>query len=321
MGSESKRALVTGATGFVGRHLVSLLLRESYEVTALCMPGDPLRTVIPTEVDCLEVDVTDQAGMADALTSARPDFLFHLAGLVGSNNLEQLLAINVLGTEHVLQAASQLPKPPRVIVPSSAAAVGLTDAPIDEQSPLYPLSAYGVSKAAQTLLAQSYARRGQAPVIIGRIFNITGPGEPPTMLCGAMAAQIVACEVAEQPPIISTGNLSPTRDFLDVRDVVRGLWLLVQHGQPGEAYNICSGEERCVEDVVRQLIAHSTLEISQQPDPARQRPADVPRCVGVPNPFLRSVGWQPVISLEDSLRDTLAWWRLAHQIGPTYPIE
>jgi GDP-4-dehydro-6-deoxy-D-mannose reductase len=321
MDGEWKRALVTGATGFIGRHLVALLMREAYQVTALCEPEDPLRAALPAEVDCLAADVNDPVGVANALNTAQPDLLFHLAGLVGSNNLEQLLAINVLGTEHVLRAAGQLPRPPRVVIPGSAAAVGLAGHAIDEQAPLRPLSEYGVSKAAQIMLGQCYAWRGQVPVIIGNIFNITGPGEPPSMLCGAMAAQIAACEAGEQQPLLRVGNLAPTRDFLDVRDVVKGLWLLALHGRPGEVHNVCSGQEWRVEEVVRQLVAYSPLTITLVPDPERQRPSDVPRCVGVPNPLLRDAGWQPAVSLAQSLHDTLAWWRKAYREGPTYPIK
>ena len=194
MDGKSIRTLVTGATGFIGRHLVALLSWKGYQVSALCMPDDPLRDVLPAEVECWEADLADAAGVGQAISAAQPQVLFHLAGLVRSNNLEQLLNVNVLGTENVLRAAGQLPHLPRVVIPGSAAAVGLANRPINEQTPMRPLSPYGVSKAAQILISQTCFRSRGLPVVIGQIFNLTGPGEPPTMLCGAIASQIVACE-------------------------------------------------------------------------------------------------------------------------------
>lgn len=320
-GTEQKRILVTGATGFVGRHLLAYLSTQACQVTVLCKPDDPLRCVLPPEARTGTADLADAPAVATFLEEVQPDLVFHLAGLVRGDNLQQLLAVNVLGTGHLLQAAANLPHPPRVVLPGSAAEVGQLDDPaVGADTPLRPLSAYGVSKAAQVLLGQTYARQGRVPVVVGRIFNITGPGEPATMLCGGMAAQIAACEAEELPPLLHVGNLSPTRDYLDVRDAAVALWLLGWHGRPGAVHNICSGQEQRVADVVQQLVACASQPVTLVPDPARQRPSDIPRCVGVPDPWLAAAGWKPTIPLRHSLADTLAWWRAAHHLGPTAPI-
>jgi len=151
--------------------------------------------------------------------------------------------------------------------------------------------------------------RGDVPVIVGRIFNILGPGEPASMLCGAMAAQVVECEAGVSPPVVRVGNLSPIRDYVDVRDAARALWRLALDGAPGAIYNICSGQARRVEEVVQQLVALSSKEIELLPDPERQRPADIPYCVGNPDRLHSATGWSAEFSLEDSLQATLAWWR------------
>jgi GDP-4-dehydro-6-deoxy-D-mannose reductase len=332
-----ERVLVTGATGFIGRHLVARLLWLGCGVTAVYKPDDPLRDVLPPGVSACACDLEDAAQVNALLAETQPALLFHLAGLVRGSDLRQLFVANVLLTDHILQAASRLPAPPRVIIPGSAAEVGLLDnAAVESGAALRPLSVYGVSKAAQTLLAQCYSRQGKAPVVVGRIFNVTGPGEPATMLCGGMAAQIVAVEAAQiaaveaaqtaaveaadQPPTLRVGNLSPTRDYLDVRDVVVALWLLGRHGRAGGVHNICSGEERRVEDVVRSLAACSTWPIALEVDPERQRPSDIPRCVGIPDATLAALGWRPTIPLAQSLAETLAWWRLAYRNGPTTPL-
>lgn len=304
-------ALVTGATGFVGRHLVALLLAQGVEVVAWGLPDDPLRGVLPAEVPFFGVDVRHTAVLPPLLQQTQPDLIFHLAGLVRGRDLEKLFSINVLGTQAVLDAATQLAHPPRIVIPGSAAEYGLLrDAqPVTENSPTQPLGAYGVSKVTQTLTGLGYAWRGELEVVVGRVFNITGPEEPEVMLCGAMAAQIAAIERGEQPPILSVGNLSPTRDYVDVRDMVQALWLLSQSGQTGEIYNIASGQATVVEDVVRQLASYSHLEIVLEPDPARQRPSDVPHMVGSSHKLTSMTGWQPSIPLSQSLQDTVNWWR------------
>lgn len=310
MATETPRVLITGATGFIGRHLVDRASAESAEVLALCLLDDPLRKTLPAAVATYSADLSDAASLTAVLQKTQPSLIFHLAGLARGDDLAQLLAVNVLGTEHLLAAAARLSQPPRVVIPGSAAEVGLLDGPVvTADAPLRPLSAYGVSKAAQSLLGQTYARQGRLPVVVARIFNVTGPGEPPTMLCGGMAAQIAACERDGLSPILRVGNVSPTRDYLDVRDAAWGLWLLAWHGRSGAIHHICSGQERRVEEVVLQLAACSTLPIRLEPDLARQRPSDIPRCVGEPDATLQAVGWQPTIPLAQSLADTLAWWR------------
>ena len=256
--------------------------------------------------------------LAQILAEVAPDVIYHLAGLPRGDDLAHLLSVNALGTESLLQAASQLSEPPRVVIPGSAAEYGLlaTDAPVDETTPLRPISAYGVSKAAQTLLGQSYALRGQVPVIIGRVFNIVGPGEPSSMVCGHVASQIAACEAGQAPPMLKIGSLSATRDFLDVRDAVRALSLagvprssgrgvqhLQRHRLPDGRRCPPTGRVVCVAYRAACLI------------PPIRRPADVPHCVGDFGRLRAATGFEPAIPLAQSLRDVLAWWRQVQDRG------
>lgn len=249
--------------------------------------------------------------MVATVRKAEPDVVFHLAGLARGDDLSRMLAINVLGTENVLNAGSRLPTPPQVVIPGSAAEYGRQDEgrPLDEQSSLRPISVYGLSKTAQVLLAQSLAQRNQVPVVIGRVFNAIGPGEPDTMMSGSIAAQIAACEAGERSPVIRVGNLTPKRDFVDVRDIARALWMISMHGRSGEVYNICSGQARQIDDVVRQMVSLSTMPIVLVSDPDRQRPSDVPCSVGDPSRLHRATGWKPAVPFMQSLSDTLDWWR------------
>lgn len=309
--------LVTGATGFVGQHLIALLLERGYPVVAHSIPGDPLAHTLPDAVRYVACDVTDAEAVRSLVAEAAPAAIFHLAGLVRGRDLQRLLAVNVMGTDAVLKAASQCQTQPTVVIPGSAAEYGVLagDVPVTEMAPLRPNSAYGVSKIAQTMTGLSYARRGDVPVVVGRIFNITGPAEPKVMLCGAVAGQIAAIEAGDVPPVLQIGNLSPYRDYVDIRDAVRALWLLWQKGQSGEVYNICSGEPRQVQSVVDALIAQARVPLTVQPDPARQRPSDIPFCAGNPSKLAEATGWTPERSLEATLRDTLDWWREHHRSG------
>ncbi len=304
-----RRALVTGGTGFLGRHLVTFLLSEGYQVAVASVPQQAETADLP--VASFLCDVRDRDSLALVIEQAAPQVVFHLAGLARGDDLAELMSVNVLGTRTLLDVARQQPEPPVVIIPGSAAEYGLPvdTQPINESAALRPISNYGVSKVAQSLLGQGYALRGDVPVIVGRVFNILGPGEPPSMLCGAMAAQVAACEAGFSPLVVRVGNLSPIRDYVDVRDAARALGLLALGGVPGAIYNICSGQARRVEEVVRQLVALSSKEIALLPDPERQRPADIPHCVGNPERLHSATGWSPQFSLEDSLQATLAWWR------------
>jgi GDP-4-dehydro-6-deoxy-D-mannose reductase len=304
---------VTGGSGFLGSHLVDLLLRQGYQVTVL----DRVPETGGSHSGAIRVlcDVLDSDAVEQGLLEARPEVIFHMAGLTRGDDLDFLLAVNRDGTRAVLDAAMSLQERPTVVIPGSAAEYGAPydDAhPISEAVPVKPLSNYGVSKAAQTLLGQSYAMRGDVPVIIGRIFNVTGPREPRAMLVSAVAAQIADSEIGLRPPVLQVGDLSPIRDYLDARDAAQALMDLAQHGTPGEIYNVSSGRPRLVEEIVRALMAQSKVPMTMEPDPLRQRPSEIPYSVGDPGKLRAATGWSPAIELEASLADTLAWWRSPH---------
>lgn len=322
MNTLGRTVIVTGATGFVGRHLIAFLLDRGEMPVALTIPGDTRLFTLPREVDWIACDIRDGACLQDACTRIKPQVIYHLAGIVRGTDLERYLSINVHGTDVLLRAAAQLPCPPRVIIPGSASEYGIlqTQHPANEQTPLRPISNYGVSKALQTLLGLSYALRGELPVIVGRVFNITGPAEPEGMLCGSIASQVAAIEFGEQSPILRVGNLSPFRDYVDVRDMVCALWLLSFLGLPGQVYNIASGRATQVETVVRTLVSLSEEHINIVRDQARQRPSDIPYCAGDYTLLHHRTGWEPERTLTESLRDTLEWWRATYRERVVEPI-
>ncbi|HTW98902.1 MAG TPA: GDP-mannose 4,6-dehydratase, partial [Acidimicrobiales bacterium] len=243
------RAFVTGAYGFVGgwlgRHLEAC--------------GDDLVTLAAT------TDIADAAAVEHELVEAAPQVVYHLAGLSHVGHSwdvpEETLQVNAVGTLHVLEAARACSPPPRVLLVSSAEVYGSGDgSPLDEQAPLRPASPYAASKvAAEFLGLQAHLGRG-LPVIRVRPFNHVGPGQAPFFVVAALAQRIAAAEAAGATGV-PVGDLTPARDFTDVRDVVRAYRLVARLGVPGEVYNVCSGSAVTIAEVAKLLLASSPGEI------------------------------------------------------------
>lgn len=291
------RAFVTGGHGFVGTWLRAHLEAAGDEVVA------PLLH---------EVDILDAGAVAGALAEARPDAVYHLAGLahVGRSweDAERYFEVNAAGTLHLLEAARRLTAPPRVLLVSSAEVYGAVkpdELPLTEGSPLLPVSPYAASKAAAELLGvQAHLGRG-LPVVRARPFNHVGPGQEPTFAAPAFARRIVEAQRAGARTL-RVGNLAARRDLVDVRDVVRAYRLLVASGQPGAAYNVCSGRDVGMDELVRLLLDLSGASLEIEVDPELMRPADVPVLRGDPAKLRAATGWAPEIPLEQSLGDVLA---------------
>jgi len=291
------RAFVTGASGFVGRWLRDHL--ESF--------GD---TVVAPEVD-----VTDGPAVRAAIADAVPDALYHLAALthVGDSWAapEDTLLVNAVGTLHVLEAARALPKPPRVLLVCSAEVYGSVQPhqlPLTEDAPLRPVSPYAASKvAAEFLGLQAWLAHG-LPVLRARAFNHVGPGQSPRFVVSSLARQIAAAERDGGSELL-VGNLSPRRDFTDVRDVVRAYRMLVVDGVAGEVYNVCSGRDVAVDELASRLLALAGCELKVTVDPGLVRPVEVPVLRGDPSRLQAATAWSPQIDLDVTLDAVLAYWR------------
>jgi GDP-4-dehydro-6-deoxy-D-mannose reductase len=256
------------------------------------------------------LDVTDRAGVADAVRAVRPDAVYHLAARshVGESWQDPVgvLRVNVEGTLHVVDAAGAVGAT-RVLVVGSAEAYGhVAEAslPIVEETPLRPTSPYGASKAAAEMVALQAFLGGGVATIRVRPFNHTGPGQSERFSVPALAARIAAAERSGAASI-AVGATDPVRDLLDVRDVVRAYRLLVERGEPGGVYNVCRGTGVSVRDVVERLLAASTRPLTTHTDPALLRPVDNPVLVGDPSKLRAATGWAPELSLERTLADVL----------------
>lgn len=304
-----KRALITGICGFCGRHLAVHLQRYGYQVSGLDVTRAPSLADVPVHAG----DIRHRDFVQEVVRTVRPTHIFHLAALISPDaDLDELYAVNVRGTEYLLEAVRLAGIEPVILVTGSSAAYGLVqpdDLPIRESLSFQPLSAYAVSKIAQEMLAYTHYARHGLPVIRTRAFNLTGPGQPPSLVCSAFARQIAEIEAGWIEPVLQVGNLTPQRDFVDVRDVVHAYHLVAQLGTAGQVYNVCSGRAVAVQTCLDQLLRLAKRSISLEQDPARTRPADIPVSVGDSSRLRELTGWQPTRSLEQSLADLLNDWR------------
>lgn len=303
------KALVTGAAGFVGRHLVAHLEASGDTVVAIDRPraggGGP--------------DLLDAEGLEAVLADTAPEVVYHLGGWsdVGGSWAEPRRAfeVNAEGTLNLLQACR--PVGPRVLVVGSADVYGKVapvDLPITEDTPLRPITPYAAGKVAADFLGlQAWLGYG-LEVLRVRAFNHLGPGQSTRFVAPALAERIATAE-REGWDEIPVGNLTARRDFTDVRDVVRAYRLLVEHGEPGEAYNVCRGHDIAIGELAERLVAMATRPVRLTADPSLQRPVDTPVLRGDPGRLQKITGWEPRIELDETLADVLAEWRARAAAG------
>ncbi|MFZ2548442.1 MAG: GDP-mannose 4,6-dehydratase [Candidatus Microthrix subdominans] len=291
------RALVTGAGGFVGAHLTAHLESSGDEV-------------IGWDRTLEGIDITDGPAVTTAMAELRPNAVYHLAGdadVGGSwDHPASTFRANAEGTLNVLLGCRDAGVE-RVLVVGSADVYGRVhtdDLPITEQCPLRPVSPYAASKVAADFLAVQAGLGYGLDVIRTRPFNHLGPGQSPRFVAPALAQRVAQAEINGGGEI-PVGNLTPKRDFTDVRDVVRAYRLLVLDGQPGEAYNICSGAAVAVQELVDAFIAMATVDVRLTSDPDLQRPVDIPVLLGDNSKIEASTGWQPEIPLSQTLADLM----------------
>lgn len=302
------RVLITGAAGFVGRHLTEhlrscgdeVLLVDRHDFAGAAVPG---------------VDITDAAAVTAMLEQLRPAAIYHLAGWadVGGSWKAPVEAFraNAEGTLNVLSAAVDAGVE-RVLAVSSADVYGKVEPaelPLTEGSPLRPASPYAASKVAADYLGlQAWLGRG-LPVLRVRAFNHLGPGQTDKFVAPAIASRIARAERDGNTAPLPIGDLSARRDFTDVRDVVRAYRLLMEKGEAGEVYNVCSGADLAVQDLADQLLAQARIELRFETDPELLRPVEVPVLRGSHDRLTDATGWEPEIPISQTLTDLLEDWR------------
>ena len=303
------RILLTGVAGFVGRHLAARLLAAGHKLRGLDLPGG----VHPEGVEPLDWDLAGGEGLAAELAGWRPDAVVHLAAqsapkLALADPVATFHA-NVTGTLRLLEALREGAPGARLLFAGSSEVYAVSDRPHREEDPLAPANPYGSSKAAGEILVLQYARTWKIPGIVARSFPHTGAGQQPNFALPAFARQVARVEAGLQEPVIRVGNLDARRDWLDVRDVTAAYELLLEKGEPGEVYNVCSGRDHGVGEALDYLVAACKRDLRVEVDPELLRPLDLPRLSGDSGKLRAATGWVPRIEFEPMLDDLLADWR------------
>lgn len=302
------RCLITGATGFVGRHLAAALQSAGHSVIGLARNGGACPFPLFT------LDLGDAAATERAVREARPDWVFHLAGYAsaGQSFREPAAAWagNLSASLSLYEAVLGSGLRPRILHVSSGLVYGdAGDEPLTEDAALRPASPYAASKAAADLLAYQQTRSPGLDVVRVRPFNQVGPGQSAEYAAANFARQVAAAEVGLQPPVIVTGDLAGRRDLTDVRDMVRAYVRLLEVGRTGEVYNAGSGTTVVMRDVASRLAAMSRVSVTveERADPARAGDTAVSRADT--SKLRTETGWGPTTRLDQTLSDMLDDWR------------
>jgi len=310
------RALVTGAAGFVGRHLTTHLLSQGHEVSGLVHPTDGGPGSLGPRVEVFPLDILDEAALGAALRDFAPDTIFHLAAFSNPEGswkeARRTLETNIIGAHNLLSAATETGRKPRMLLVGSAQQYGDVSAdaqPIGEEQEQKPLTPYAVSKTSQELLGRRSFWSEELPVYVTRSFNHTGPGQADSYVSSSFARQVAEVEKGTREPVIRVGNLSARRDFTDVRDVAAAYSAIVERGEPGRPYNVCRGEAVSIGEVLEELVRQSRSPVQVVVDLERYHALDAPLIVGDPARLKTETGWSPRYSLHETLRDLLDDWR------------
>lgn len=299
----SRRALITGVSGFTGRHLARRLVAEGCAVTGTVRS----RLSGVQGVDERHVDVADWDGLRELVLETRPDVVFHLAAVVDTVTTPDLAALyqtNTVGTAALLEAVLRSESSPRVLIASSAFAYGRVSGPADcisESTPLAPVTPYGASKAAAEAIALQWWRQTGIDLVVARGFQHTGPEH-----VGAYALADWARQLANGVPTLEVGNLDVVRDYLDVRDVASAYAALAEGGRPGEIYNVGSGIGRSMRQMLDALLQAFGREVEVRSSTHRFRTSDQPVFVADVEKLRNELGWAPGYSMDQTLADLAA---------------
>ena len=313
------RVLVTGITGFVGSHFAELALARGVEVVGSFRWRSKTENIehIRGRLELVDCDLRDMSSAHHLIETARPDWVIHLAAqsFVGTSwqAPAETFMNNTRPQLNLLEAMRTRAPRARFLVIGSSEEYGFVtedELPITEANPLRPLSPYAVSKVAQDLMGYQYFKSYGMDIVRARAFNHEGPRRGDVFVTSNFARQIAEIERGVRAPVIAVGSLKNRRDYTDVRDIVRGYWLLLERGEAGEVYNLCSGRAWVIQEILDFLLAEARVPgITVREEPARLRPSDVPVLRGDATKVGDAVGWRPEIPFEQTLRDILEYWR------------
>lgn len=296
----------------MGHHMVSLLKRKGEEVIGTAL--DP-KSASDLGIPVRPLNITRTEEVASLVRHINPTHIIHLAAVSSVkqsfSNPNQADDVNVKGTENILSSAAMLKEKPLTLLIGSSDEYGVNDGnPLKEEllGALNPVSPYAQSKKAVEQMVEGNENFMRF-TIRTRSFPHIGPGQQGHFFVPEVATQIVRIERGDQRPMIGVGNISAVRDFTDVRDVVRAYYSLLEKGVSGEVYNVCSGNSLSIEELLKKMLALAKIKINFEHDPEKERPIDVPVLRGDNAKLVEATDWQPEISLDQSLKDILEYYR------------
>jgi GDP-4-dehydro-6-deoxy-D-mannose reductase len=309
-----KTALVTGAEGFIGSHLVKFLHEKGWNVIGTHCSHHSNSLPTRPRFRFVQCDLRNGQRVHQLFAECKPTHVFHL----GAQSLPTLSWVdpvstfesNIMGSLYLFEAIRRSKRPPIVVSACSSAEYGYVPPsaiPVTEEQPLHPLHPYGISKVCLDLLARQYYLDYEIHAVNIRLFNTTGPGKT-NDAPSDFTRQLVKIRKGLQPPIIEVGNLKPYRAFLDVNDTVRGFYLAATSGKPGESYNLCANKTCQVGEMLNIVIGLSGLKVEIQPVPHLMRPSDEKIIFGSTKKFQKDTGWKPLRSIEQTLQSMLDYW-------------
>ncbi|MEB1806655.1 MAG: GDP-mannose 4,6-dehydratase [Bacillaceae bacterium] len=304
------RALVTGAAGFVGNYLIDQLLSEGYEVVATARSIKGVQGY--KQVAWETMDITNKEDIEDVISKWKPDYTFHLAAAAVTTlpTRELYYNTNVIGTYNLLDTIKKIIPNSRTIVVSSASVYGHVPSeqlPIRESLSVNPYNHYAASKASAELVVQAFLADG-LDVIIARAFNHTGPGQTIDYVCSKFAKQFAHIVVNQKEPTIEVGNIRVSRDFTDVRDVVRAYERLMRFGRVGEIYNVCSGQPTKLKEIIGWLKDYAEVQVKVNSLSQNMRNQDSSVVFGSNEKIFQHTGWVAKTPLEETIFDLYKYW-------------
>ena len=306
-----ERALITGATGFVGRYLIDCLVDEfGMEVVGTRLSNN---ISIYKKAELLHLDILDKEQVSSVLQKLRPSCIFHLAAQssvgVSWKNPQLTVDVNIKGVLNILDSVRGLDYRPRILLVGSGEEYGSSGGRVNEEMVVKPGNVYAITKVCQNMLGTIYAKAYGVDVVNVRAFNHIGPGQADTFVVSDFCRQVAEIEAGKKAPVMYVGNLNVYRDFTDVRDVVRAYVLLAKKGRTGETYNVGSGHAVQVRAILKKIINRSMMKIKVLLDEKKIRPVDISKIEAAVEKIQYETGWKPRISIDDSVGDVLEWWR------------
>ncbi len=309
--------LITGASGFCGRHLVDIIPQKKHKIIGISrnIPEELISMHPNVTYECL--NLLDHSSIYRLLKESTPDFIIHLAGesSVASSwkGPINMLNNNLISQINIFEALRELElNDSKVVIACSSEEYGLvkeSNLPVNENCNFNPLSAYAVSKIAQDMSAYQYYQSYGMNIIRARCFNLVGPGQNTYYALSSFAKQIAEIENGQRENTILVGNLNVIRDYTDVRSAMDAYYKIATKSKGGDVYNICSGKGHNLKDLLDYLISLSEFEVNIKVDPLRLRPSDLPVMIGDNTKIKNDIGWEPAIDIHKSLIDLLNYWR------------